>query len=255
MNDLAGRNAIVTGAGGDLGRAISIALSQAGASVLITDIDLAEAECTLSRLTKTHAESGIFRLDVASEDEWKAALRHAELSLGPVTILVNNAGINCTGTVEDVSLERFMKVLLTNTGSQFLGMQTLIPHMARAGGGAIVNISSTTVDLPRPATTVYAASKAAITSLTRSTAIHCAEKKYGIRVNAIHPGPIDAGLCAAMIDTAPNKQQLREGIESKIPLGRMGYAQDVADAVVFLASERARYITGTSLRVDGGFTA
>jgi 3alpha(or 20beta)-hydroxysteroid dehydrogenase len=183
-------------------------------------------------------------LDVTDEARWQAAVEAAEAAFGPVTVLVNNAGILHFRTLDKTTLEDFDRVLRVNVHGVFLGMKAVTPSMVRAGGGSIVNISSTAGLQGLPHLGAYVASKWAVRGLTKTAAIDLGTR--GIRVNSVHPGGIDTPMIAGTSGDAP--------FYKRLPVPRMGSADEAARAVLFLASDDASYISGAELAVDGGAT-
>ena len=183
-------------------------------------------------------------LDVTDEEQWQATVALAEDRFGPVTVLVNNAGILHFQALHKIEADDFDRVLRVNVRGVFLGMKSVTPSMTRAGGGAIVNISSSAGLQGLPFLGAYVASKWAVRGLTKTAAIDLGPK--GIRVNSVHPGGIDTPMIAGTDSEAP--------FYKRLPVARMGTPSEAANAVLFLASDEASYIAGAELAVDGGAT-
>lgn len=231
MGRLAGRTAIVTGAAGGIGRATCAAFVAEGASVIATDIaDQAEVPDTTYQ-----------RLDVADLARWEAVVGYAEACFGPVSILVNNAGLIGPGTIADLDPLVWSHVLSVNLTGSFYGMRAVLPSMRRAKGGAIVNISSTAGLQGYPNRAAYVASKWGVRGLTKTAALEFA--RDNIRVNSVHPGPI----------RTPLTEGYAPGMWDAQPIPRFGEPQEVAKMIVFLAAD-ATYSTGGEYLVDGGIT-
>jgi 3-oxoacyl-[acyl-carrier protein] reductase len=242
---LAGRNAIVTGASRGIGRAIAIGLAQAGADTIVTYRERrAEAEATARAIEKHGRSAGILQMDVANRESVDAAARDAR-GFGAISILVNNAGINKPTDFDKVTDEDWDSVLATNLKGPFVCAQTFLPLLAEAGGGSIVHIGSVSGQYGGPRTAHYAASKAGLISLAQVIARFGAQ--YNIRSNTVAAGLIASDMAAAGL-AAASVQQAAESIVLK----RLGTPQDVADAVVFLASDAAAYITAQTINVNGG---
>jgi len=255
MTKLNRKVALVTGGASGLGKAIAQRLAADGAAVVITDVqqDLGVA---------TAAEGGFLFLEqnVCDESQWTRVIKAAEERLGPLNILVNNAGI--VGDIsaadpENTSLATWRKVFAVNVEGVFLGCRAAIPAMRRAGSGSIINISSVAGLLATPYNTAYGASKAVVRQLTKSVAQYCAEQKLNVRCNSVHPGNVLTPLWEKL---APEYAKAR-GIslyeiiaEAKTdqPMGEFILPEDVASAVSFLASDESRHVTGTKIIVDGG---
>jgi NAD(P)-dependent dehydrogenase (short-subunit alcohol dehydrogenase family) len=247
---LADKVAVVTGSAGGMGEAEARLFVQEGAKVVVADVLEAEGEAVVASLTQSGGEAVFVRLDVTSEEDWQETIGTAVARFGRLNILVNNAGISGSGDPDLLSTATWDRLLDINAKGVFLGMKFAIPAMQQAGGGAIVNISSISGLIGQDYIHMgYNASKGAVRLMTKSAAVQYA--KSGIRVNSVHPGmmpPMRTSVASA--DPERRRQRL-----SLIPLGRPGEREEVAYAVLFLASDEASYITGTELVVDGGFTA
>ncbi|MGS2587767.1 SDR family NAD(P)-dependent oxidoreductase [Streptomyces hebeiensis] len=247
MGKLDGKVAIITGAAQGMGEAHARRFVDEGASVALTDVN----EEAGQRVAGELGPRALFlRHDVTSLEDWGRVHRRTEEAFGPVTVLVNNAGIlgPVTPTV-DLGEEEYLKVCAVNQHSQFYGMKTVIPSMRRAGGGSIVNVSSIAgiVSIVGAPNLAYVGSKFASRGMTKHVAV-----QYGpdnIRVNSVHPGYIKTPMMAAATDENGG------GIAETVPLRRMSDADEVSSLVLFLASDDSSYISGTEHVVDGGLTA
>lgn len=246
---LAGKTAIVTGGTRGIGRAIVRRFVAEGANVLVVarDADFRELQADLgdSRLACRHG-------DVASEDTARDAVAEATSRFGGLHVLVNNAGVDWTGDLMEATMADFERVIAVNLFGAFLMLREAASHM-RHSGGSIVNVTSRTASVGVPSMSLYSASKGAVASLTRSAAIEWAP--LGIRVNAVAPGLTDTPLAQAWFDGQPDPLSFRKGVEATIPQRRLATPEDVAAAVLFLASDESTHITGATLAVDGGYTA
>jgi 3alpha(or 20beta)-hydroxysteroid dehydrogenase len=241
MGRLDGKVAIITGAARGQGAAEARLFATEGARVLLADILDADGEAVAAEIGDAAAYT---RLDVTDEAQWQAAVALAEQRFGPVTVLVNNAGILHFQVLHETELSDFENVMRVNVQGVFLGMKSVVPSMTRAGGGSIVNISSTAGLVGLPYFGAYVASKWAVRGLTKTAAIDLGHK--GIRVNSVHPGGIDTPMVAGTTGDAP--------FYKRLPVPRMGSPDEAARAVLFLASDEASYIAGAELAVDGGAT-
>lgn len=253
-NRLQGKVMLVTGGAGGIGRAIAeLALSE-GAQVVVSDFDAGAVAQVAADLCCTGLQQ-----DVRDEGRWPEIVADIEQRFGKLDILVNNAGIEGAFdrvSPEDTDLEDFRRVQAVNVEGTFLGCRAAIPAMRRAGGGSIINLSSIAALLATPFQTAYGASKAAVKHLTMSTASHGALSR--IRCNAIHPGQMRTRMIEAIYAGAAQRMGLESAEEAEtrframIPMGELGTPKDVAFAVIYLGSDESRYVTGTSLVVDGG---
>lgn len=247
---LANKVAVVTGSAGGMGEAEARLFAQEGAKVVVADVLETEGEAVVTAITQTGGEAVFVRLDVTREEDWQETVGTAVSRFGRLDILVNNAGISGSGDPDLLSTTTWDRLLDINAKGVFLGMKFAIPAMQEAGGGAIVNISSISGFIGQDYIHMgYNASKGAVRLMTKSAAVQYA--KSNIRVNSGHPGMMPP-MRTSVASADPERRQQRLSL---IPLGRPGEREEVAYAVLFLASDEASYITGTELGVDGGFTA
>lgn len=242
---LSGKTALITGAAGGIGAEIARRFREEGASVFVCDVNRAEGEKTAASMGAAFVE-----LDVASEESWKAAIAAALERTGRLDILVNNAGINIRKNIEEMPAESLDAMLAVNVKGPFLGIKHALPVMRAAGGGAILNMSSICGLVGHKYTNeAYTTTKGALTLLTRSVAVRYA--KDNIRCNSVHPSTVETALVQTMLKD-PERRAERLG---EVPLGRLASVTDVANALVYLASDEASFINGTAIPVDGGLTA
>ncbi|MFE3001003.1 SDR family NAD(P)-dependent oxidoreductase [Nocardia sp. NPDC059246] len=244
MGKVDGRVAIVTGAARGMGASHARALVREGARVLLTDVLEEEGQ----QVAKELGENARFAPhNVTSSADWERVVNTAEQEFGPVGILVNNAGIGAAAPIEATTEAEYRRVVDINQVGPFLGMKAVRPSMLRAGGGSIVNISSVAGLVGEAWAIAYSASKFAVVGMTKVAA-----KEYGphgIRVNSVHPGVTET----PMIHEHPDSDAIFAPVIAATPLGRIGQPEEVTAAVVFLASDDASFINGTSVVVDGGF--
>jgi len=247
---LDGKVAIVTGAAHGMGESEALIFAREGATVVVADLDQAAGEQVAAKITGNGGTARFARLDVADEGQWEAVVRDTVAAYGRLDILVNNAGISGSSGSDVTSTPLWDSIMDVNAKGVFLGMKHAVPAMRRSGGGAIVNISSISGFVGQDRLHMaYNASKGAVRIMTKSGAVQYA--RDGIRVNSVHPGfmpPMRTSTVSA--DPAWRKPFL-----DAVPLRREGRVEEVAHAVLFLASDEASYITGTELVVDGGFLA
>jgi 3-oxoacyl-[acyl-carrier protein] reductase len=245
MFTLSGRTAFLTGAGQGLGAAIGRGLAEAGARVVLTDIHAANVDAVAATLRSAGHDCIAMPLDVRDETAFAGCFDAAEQRLGAVDVLVNNAALTPSTSVWDIPADEWDRVMAVNLRGSFFGCRIAGRHMRERGSGRIINLSSIAGQQASAATGVhYAASKAAILSLTRSFAQELAP--HGVTVNAIAPAAIRSPLLDAM------NEARQRALKGAIPLGRFGEAQEVAAAVVYLASDAAGYTTGATLDLNGG---
>ena len=246
---LEGKIALVTGAAAGMGESAARIFAREGAKVVVADLLEKEGSAVAASIVSAGGEAMFLRMDVSGEEQWREAVRATVKRYGRLDVLVNNAGIS--GAVPDrMSTEYFDKLMAINVRGTFLGMKYAIPEMQKAGGGAIVNLSSISGFVGQEFVHMgYNGAKAAIRMMTKSAAVQYA--KDGIRVNSVHPGlmpPMRTSVTAA-------DPKLREKLLESVPMRRPGRVEEAAYAILFLASDEASYITGTELVVDGGFLA
>lgn len=248
---LEGKVALITGAASGLGAASARRLHAEGAFVIVTDRDVEKGAAVAASI----GEGAVFhKLDVTSEAEWIAVIDAVVAAQGGLDVLVNNAGVGVLASIEDTSIESFRFVHAVNTEGVFLGCKHGVRVM-KARGGSIINLSSVAGIVGASDMAAYCSSKGAVRTLTKSVAMHCARKGYGIRCNSLHPAFIDTPMVDAVVSGYGNAERARAGLAKSIPLGRLGEADDVAAAVAYLASDDAKFITGVELPIDGGLLA
>ena len=248
---LSGRVALVTGAASGIGRATALALARSGAAVVVADLDEAGGIATVEQAEDTGRTARFVACDVSVEDEVEAAVRTATETFGQLDVLVNNAGIE--GPVLPVHAQApsdWRRVFDVNVHGTFYALRHALPLMVAAERGVIVNVASVAGLNAFPLHAAYAASKHAVVGLTRTAALEVA--RTGVRVNAVCPGFTDTPMVA---DGLASLGQTREQLERRIPAGRLGLAADVAEAVLYLCSDAAAYVTGQTLVIDGGLDA
>jgi NAD(P)-dependent dehydrogenase (short-subunit alcohol dehydrogenase family) len=254
MDRVKGKVALVTGAALGLGRACALLLAREGAKVVATDLKQDEGAALVQEIKASGGEATFVRHDVASSDDWKNAIETATRKYGGLDIVVNNAGVALTASIEDTTLEQWRWLMSINLDGVFLGTQLAIAVM-KDKGGSIINLSSIEGLIGDPNLAAYNASKGAVRLLTKSCALHCAKSGYCIRVNSVHPGYIWTPMVEAFLAAQADPAAAKMAVEAMHPVGHLGEPNDIAYGVLYLASDESKFVTGAELVIDGGYTA
>jgi NAD(P)-dependent dehydrogenase (short-subunit alcohol dehydrogenase family) len=250
---VAGKAAIVTGAGTGIGRAIALALAREGAKVAVAGRRREKLGEVAQAIRQAGGEVLVTVCDVSSEADSYRAVKDAEEAFGHVNVLVNNAGALSVSTVESISVEEWDRLMATNLKGPFLMSRAVLPAMRQAGGGAIVNVGSVLGLVAMKDRAAYCASKGGVTMLTKAMALDHAQEK--IRVNCICPAIVETDLIRELFSKSEEGRRARDTRLATLPLGKFGKPDDIAELAVFLASEESSWMTGTAIPVDGGLTA
>ena len=266
LQNLQGKNAIVTGGSKGIGRSVCLALANAGVNINVLDLNKDQGLNTVKEIIKLNVKAEFYEIDVAQESEWINFVTYLDTKNKPIDILVNNAGIWLGKEISNVSIEEYHKLISINLTGVFLGIKYLIPFLTKAGeksnfGSSIINLSSVAGLVGSQLDPLYSMTKGGITTFTKSMAIYFGKKKYPIRINQVHPGIIETDM-GSQVAEARIKQNpsmtLKDSYSAGIlqtPLGRLGTAEEVAKTILFLSSDDSSFMTGSSLVVDGGLTA
>lgn len=248
---LTGKVAIITGAASGIGKETALAFVREGCRVVLTDIQKEKLHSLVAGIGETALG---LEQDVTQEKRWQEVVEKTVTTFGKLDILVNSAGVGGKElNIEECSLDEFRNVQKINVEGTFLGCKYAIPPMRSNGGGSIVIVSSMAGILGFPNGPAYSASKGALRSLAKSIALHCA--RYKIRCNSIHPSFTKTPMVEAIIAGSKNPDKRKRDLETLTPLGRMAEPNEIANAILFLASDESTYITGIELPVDGGLQA
>jgi cyclopentanol dehydrogenase len=247
MGRLDGKVALITGAARGQGETEARLFAQEGAKVVLTDVLVEQGQQVVASICTTGGEAIFLQLDVSNPDEWHEVVRHTVQTYGRLDILINNAGIAQRAGLLETSVTDWDRLMDINLKGVFLGMKYALPAMLERGGGAVINISSTSGIVGFPGGTAYHAAKGGVRLLTKVVAAEFATR--GIRVNSIHPGIVETPMTDNM---APQRMQL---LLERTPMGRKGQPLEIAYGALFLASDEASFMTGAELVIDGGMTA
>jgi NAD(P)-dependent dehydrogenase (short-subunit alcohol dehydrogenase family) len=259
MGQVQGKVALVTGAASGIGAACAELLAREGAQVVATDIDDVGGAGLVEKINQARGEAIYLHHDVTSEPEWAEVVAKTEKQYGQLDVLVSNAGIGLMVPIVEMSLSDWRRQTAINLDGVFLSVKHSIPAMRRCGGGSIILMSSIAGIRGSANAAGYCATKGGVRLFAKAVAMECAQANDGIRVNSVHPGIIETPIWSKITGLAPpqghNSITIAEGFaQVSTPLGFVGQAQDIANGVLFLASDASRYVTGTELSIDGGMS-
>lgn len=256
MKRVKNKVAIVTGGASGLGKSSAKLLAREGAKIVVSDIDEEGGKKVVQQIKEDGGEAIFIKQDVAKEDEWKNVIETTLETYGKLHILANSAGIGLGGTVEDVTLEDWKNLIDINLNGTFLGTKYGIKGMRKTDeGGSIINFSSIEGLIGDPNLPAYNSSKGGVTIFTKSAALHCAKQGYGIRINSIHPAYIWTPMVENFLKAQGDVEEGKKQLESLHPIGHLGEPDDIGYGVVYLASDESKFMTGSELVIDGGYTA
>jgi NAD(P)-dependent dehydrogenase (short-subunit alcohol dehydrogenase family) len=260
MARLDGRVALVTGAASGIGAACAQVLAKAGAAVVLTDLQDAKGRALADEITAAGGKARYLHHDVTSEEEWAQVIADVKATHGRLDVLVNNAGIGLGAvSITDMSLADFRRQQAINVEGVFLGIKHGLKLMREAkNGGSIVNMSSVAGLKGAPTLAGYCATKGAVRLMTKAVALECGAARDGVRVNSVHPGIIETPIWLTVMPTGEPGANAPPDLDAisamAVPLGVKGVPDDIAQAVLWLASDDSRYVTGTELVIDGGLS-
>jgi NAD(P)-dependent dehydrogenase (short-subunit alcohol dehydrogenase family) len=249
-----GKVALVTGAGRGIGRAIATTLAREGAMVVATDILTSNVEETAQSIRGAGGEATALTHDVVHPKSWSHIVEEVNAKCARLDILVNNAGRCALGSIEESTLAEWRDLVSVNLDSVFLGLHHCLPLLRASGSASVVNLSSGGGIVAMPGCGAYSAAKGGIRAFSKTAAIEFAQRGYRIRVNSVHPGPTDTDRAVALMGEAfgMSAEAARAAGAKALPLGRLGAPEDIASAVLYLASDESSWVTGSELIVDGG---
>lgn len=260
-NRVGGKVALVTGAGSGIGKATAILLAKEGAKVAVTDINLASAEATRDEILASGGVSMAYEQDVSLEEPWQSITNDILANWGSLSILVNNAGIAITNNCDEMSFADWRKLMSINLDGVFLGTKYGVIAMKKGAGGSIINISSAAGHKAIPGGGAYCASKTAVQMLSKSVALECAQNDSNIRVNSVSPGGVMTAIWQStdfwkkVKEKSVDDKVFWEAMAKGIPLKRFAQSEEIAQAILYLASDESSFVTATDLLIDGGYSA
>ncbi len=256
---VAGKIACITGAASGLGRGAAIRLAAEGATIVATDVQADRGAAVVAEIVAAGGHAVFLQHDVTSEDRWRSIIADIKARYGRLDVLVNNAGIGLSGPVTEMSLDDWRRQTAVNLDGTFLGVKHGLPLMRAGGGGSIINLSSIAGIKASGNVSGYCATKGAVRLFTKSVALECAAARDGVRVNSVHPGIVETAIWDTLIGTTedgsngrPRTATLEAATNATIPFGYQGTPEDIAQGILWLASDDSRYVTGTELVIDGG---
>jgi 3(or 17)beta-hydroxysteroid dehydrogenase len=248
---LAGKVALITGAASGIGAATARLFAREGARLVLTDVNEAGAKALAAEI----GQGAIgFEHDVTKEAAWDMVMAETSVAFGRLDVLVNNAGIGRASPILETSYAQWREVIAVNLDSVFLGCRAGIEAMKETGG-SIINVSSILGLVGSAMTAAYSASKGGVRLMTKTLALEVAQNGWKIRINSVHPGYIDTPMVSQAVARAPDAEQRRAYLVSQHPLGRLGRAEEIAEGLLYLASDASSFMTGAELVIDGGYTA
>lgn len=255
MNRMREKVAIVTGGAVGIGRACALRLAEEGSAVVVTDVDDKRGALAVEEIRDRKGDAVFIRQDVADEAGWTRVMQSTIERYRKLDVLVNNAGIALGKDVEHTTLDEWRRLMSINLDAVFLGTKHAVTAMKPNRSGSIINLSSIEGLIGDPNLAAYNASKGGVRLLTKSAALYCAKSGYNIRVNSVHPGYIWTPMVENFLKSQGDVATGRKALDSMHPIGHVGEPDDIAFGVLYLASDESKFVTGTELVIDGGYTA
>lgn len=253
---VAGKRVFITGAGQGLGACFAKMLADEGARVTLSDLNIENVRARAEAINKKHpGMAHAVELDVTKKDQWERALRDAETAMGGISVLINNAGIGTGGTIETETMEGWQRTHAINLDAVFVGTQLAMPYLKMNEPGSIITISSISSMVADAHSLAYTSSKAAVAQFSKAVALHCGKARLDIRANTVHPVFTRTAIIDPLLAMGGGGEEAERKLAKNIPLRRLGEPEDVGYAVLYLASDESRFVTGSELKVDGGLTA
>lgn len=247
--------ALVTGGAMGIGEASARLLAKEGAAVTVSDVDVERGSSVAEQINCSGGQALFVEQDVGDESAWRPTIDATLDRFGRLDIVVNNAGLGIGGDIEHATLADWRRLMRVNLDGVFFGTKYGVQTLRRFGGGSIVNLSSIEGLVGDPNLAAYNTSKGGVRLLTKSAALYCAKAGYKIRVNSVHPGYIWTPMVEHYLETSGDVAVGRRAIDALHPLGHIGEPDDIAYGVLYLASDESKFVTGTELVIDGGYTA
>ena len=256
MGRVDGKKAFITGAAQGLGAEFARTLAREGAQVTLTDINLEGAEKVAAEINaERQGAAHAFKHDVVSWEDWETSLAAADKAMGGINVLVNNAGVGSFGSIEEETWEGWRRVMSIDLDSLFIGCKLAMPYLKASQPASIVNISSIAGVIADGVMPAYNTAKAGVLMLSKSVGLHCASAGYDIRSNSVHPVFIDTPILDPIKEMMGGDQQGIDKLARQIPMKRVGEPADVANVVLYLASDESKFVTASEFKVDGGISA
>ena len=255
MDRVKDKVALVTGGAKGIGAACVRLLAREGAAVAVTDVDVTLGSKLADDINCAGGAAMFLEHDVGDETQWRDVMDTVVRRLGRLDIVVNNAGLGIAGDIEHATMDEWRKLMRVNLDGVFLGTKYAVQTLRRFGGGSIINMSSIEGLVGDPKIAAYNSSKGGVRLLTKSAALYCAKAGYKIRVNSVHPGYIWTPMVENFLRTSGDVEKGREALDALHPLGHIGEPDDIAYGVLYLASDESKFVTGSELVIDGGYTA